>query len=552
MIPDILAAAGGLGLFLLGMLILTDGLRSLAGRTLRLWLARFTTTPATGAAAGALTTALVQSSSATTVTAVGFVGAGLLTFSQALGIIFGANLGTTITGWLVAIVGFKLDLGTFALPLLLLAMLLRLFAGGTAARIGWALAGFSLLFIGIDAMQAGMERFEGQFTPASFPDDSLFGRLQLLLIGVAITLVTQSSSAGVATALVALGAGAISFPQAAALVIGMDVGTTVTAAMATLGGSAAMRQTGYAHVIYNLMTGAMAFLLLEPLGLLAGAWAAADIGNAQIGLVAFHSCFNALGVLAVLPFTGPFARLIQHLVPERGPVLVRHLDRRLLREPDAAGDAVIATLREIDAAVRATVIGLLSDRGTTDGALARLTHGLEEARGFLDEMRTDPRRPAAHLRHQAALHIADHLSRLLYRAGQQERTDDLRADARLCRLSDILAAELSRLDGPDAATRALQIPSPQADPVAAASRFDRVRGLMRRQRRAYRALLIARTSSGAEDPDRTLARLDALRWLHRVAYHVWRIQVHLATASTGRPIAPEVAANADATTLRID
>lgn len=552
MIPDILAAAGGLGLFLLGMLILTDGLRSLAGRTLRQWLARFTTTPATGAAAGALTTALVQSSSATTVTAVGFVGAGLLSFPQALGIIFGANLGTTITGWLVAILGFKLDLATFALPLLPLAMLLRLFAGGTAARVGWALAGFSLLFIGIDAMQAGMERFEGHLTPASFPDDSLIGRLQLLLIGVAITLVTQSSSAGVATALVALGAGAISFPQAAAMVIGMDVGTTVTAAMATLGGSAAMRQTGYAHVVYNLLTGAMAFLLLEPLGVLVGPWAAADIGNAQIGLVAFHSCFNALGVLAILPFTGRFARLIQHLVPERGPVLVRHLDRRLLREPDAAGDAVMATLREIEAAARDTVIRLLTGRDAGDGALVRLTHGLEEARGFLDEMRTDTRQHVAHLRHQAALHITDHLSRLLYRAGQQERTDDLRSDARLRRLSDILAAELSRLEGPEAVAGDSETVAVPDDPVATARRFDRVRGLMRRQRRAYRALLIARTSSGAEDPEHTLARLDALRWLHRVAYHVWRIRVHLATSATGRPIAPDAAPGSAGDRLRSD
>ena len=251
MTSDILLAIGGLGLFLLGMIIMTEGLKDLAGPSLRRILARFTTNTASSAAAGAVTTAVIQSSSATTVTAIGFVGAGLMTFPQALGVIFGANIGTTMTGWLVALIGFKLDLGVAVLPIVLIGALLKMFGRGRVRPLGWALAGFSLLFIGIDAMQQGMEAFEGRVTPDNFPRDSLIGRLQLVLIGVAITLVTQSSSAGVATAMVALSAGAVSFPQAAAMVIGMDVGTTFTAYLATIGGSTAMRQTGYAHVIYK-------------------------------------------------------------------------------------------------------------------------------------------------------------------------------------------------------------------------------------------------------------------------------------------------------------
>ena len=189
-----LLAIGGLGLFLLGMLILTEGLNALAGNQLRRWLARYTKTPVSAAATGALTTAVIQSSSATTVTAVGIVGAGFLTFSQALGIIFGANIGTTITGWLVAIGGFKLDLGYIVLTLVLLGTMMRLFGGGRWPQIGWALAGFSLLFVGIETMQQGMEPLKGLVTPEDFPDDTLFGRFTLVLLGVAITLVTQSSS----------------------------------------------------------------------------------------------------------------------------------------------------------------------------------------------------------------------------------------------------------------------------------------------------------------------------------------------------------------------
>ena len=136
----LLLAAGGLGLFMLGMLILTEGLKGLAGNALRGWLASHTTSPTAGAISGALTTAVIQSSSATTVMAVGFVGAGLLTFPQSLGIIFGANIGTTITGWIVAVGGFKLDLGYVALPLLLIGTMLKMFAPGRWAHFGWALA----------------------------------------------------------------------------------------------------------------------------------------------------------------------------------------------------------------------------------------------------------------------------------------------------------------------------------------------------------------------------------------------------------------------------
>ena len=132
------------------------------------------------------------------------------------------------------------------------------------AHIGTALAGFSLLFVGIDMMQDGMGAFQGLVTPDRFPPDTLSGRLQLVLLGVLVTVVTQSSSAGVAAALAAIASGAITLPQAAAMVIGMDIGTTFTAALATVGGSTAARQTGFAHVIYNVLTGVMAFVLLGP------------------------------------------------------------------------------------------------------------------------------------------------------------------------------------------------------------------------------------------------------------------------------------------------
>ena len=249
---ETLQALGGLGLFLVGMNMLTEGLRGLAGDRLRLILRKSTETPLKGVVAGAATTAMVQSSSATTVATVGFVAAGLMTFQQALGVIFGANIGTTITGWLVAIVGCKLDLGLVLTPVVLGGALLNLFSPNPWKQLGWAWAGFGVLFIGIDALKDGMVAFRGIVTPDSFPADTLSGRLKLVVLGTVLTVITQSSSAGVASALAALAVGAITLPQAAALVIGMNVGTTFTAMVATLGGGTASRRTGVSHVIFNL------------------------------------------------------------------------------------------------------------------------------------------------------------------------------------------------------------------------------------------------------------------------------------------------------------
>ncbi|MBW2629925.1 MAG: Na/Pi symporter, partial [Deltaproteobacteria bacterium] len=222
-IGGVLLCLGGLGLFLLGMVVLTEGLRALAGRALRRMLSRFTRSPLSGAMTGAVTTAVVQSSSATTVATVGFVGAGLLTFPQALGIVLGANVGTTVTGWLVALLGFKLELGTAALPIVLVGVLIRLLTGGRASSAGFAMAGFGLIFVGISLLQEGMGGFVGIITPDSFPGDTWSGRLLLVVLGIAFTLVTQSSSAGVAMALTAVNASAMTVQQAAAAVIGMDI-----------------------------------------------------------------------------------------------------------------------------------------------------------------------------------------------------------------------------------------------------------------------------------------------------------------------------------------
>lgn len=518
MTMQLLLACGGVGLFLLGLLVLTEGLRGLAGNALRRVLARFTTNPYSGAAAGALTTAVIQSSSATTVTAVGFVGAGLLTFPQALGVVLGANIGTTVTGWLVAVLGFKLKLAGAALPLLLAGVLIRLFAAGRLRHLGWALAGFSLLFVGIDTIQEGMRAFVGKVTPEHFPGDSLFGRLQLVAMGIAMTVVTQSSSVGVATALVALGTGTISFPQAAAVVIGMDVGTTFKAILATMGGSTAMRQTGYAHVIYNLMTGVLAFLLLTPVAWIAEPFLAdGPAGNAQIALVAFHTAFNALGVILVLPFTDAFAGMITRLVRRSGrQPLTGALDTGLLADPRAATDAVAGALAGIDRElVRLLGHAMAPVNAGRDWSedLDRIRRALETVHEFIDRIHIDPPHQDVRDRRSAAVHALDHLFRLRHRCGQSDRIETLGSDARLRRLARILRQT-------SAGAAAI------GDPAARDERLRRLYELLLRQYHVYRDRTAAEAAAPEGSPD-TLDRLDSARWLYRAAYHQWRTAVHL-------------------------
>src|SRR5690606_9225649 len=216
-------------LFLLGMSLMTDGLRFAAGDSLARILHKMTRNRFLGIFTGASMTALVQSSSATTLMTVGLVSAGLISFSNAVGIIFGANIGTTMTSWLVSLIGLKFKVSAFALPLVGIGSVAMLIGKGTWKFIGQAITGFGLLFVGIDFLQSGMIGLTGLFDPTQMHPETFFGRLILVLVGLLMTVVMQSSSAALASTLTALSTGAITLGAAGALVIGQNVGTTITA-----------------------------------------------------------------------------------------------------------------------------------------------------------------------------------------------------------------------------------------------------------------------------------------------------------------------------------
>lgn len=512
-----LRVLGGIGLFLLGKTVMTQGLESLARRTMRRALTRFTRSPRSGALTGAAVTAVVQSSSATTVAAVGFVGAGLLTFSQALGIIFGANVGTTVTGWIVMILGFKLQIGAAAMPLIFAGTLLHLFGKRRACHIGWAVAGFGLIFVGIDFLAAGMEPLRDVVSTEDFPADDWAGRLQLVGIGIVVTIITQSSSAGVVLVLAALGSETIVFSQAAALVIGMDVGTTFSALLATIGGNASTRRTGFAHVVFNFFTAAGALLLLDPFTWALDRWLpGGPSADPQLAVVLFHTTLNVLGTAAILPLARPFASLMIRIVPERAPKLTSRLEPRLLTDPDAAVLAAHVTVREITRQLLRLLRSRLRRPGSgTPERSEAIRRAIEETHAYV--WKIGGTAAPHHARVVDLLHVLDHLERLATRVRQIETEGTVLDDPRLDRLSRCLHRAAGQ--GSLAITR--------GTPGDAAVQFDRLRQLLREQRRSLRRRTFDAASRHTISADDAMASLDAIRWLHRVSYHLWRIFAHL-------------------------
>ncbi len=519
-IGAVLLCLGGLGFFLLGMVVLTEGLRALADRALRRVLTRFTRSPLSGAVTGAMTTAVVQSSSATTVAAVGFVGAGLLTFPQAFGIVLGANVGTTITGWFVALLGFKLKLGTAALPIVLVGVLMRLFTRGRASSAGFALAGFGLIFVGISLLQEGMGGLVGIITPESFPPDTWIGRLTLFLFGLSFTLVTQSSSAGVAMALTAVNASAMTVQQAAAAVIGMDVGTTATAVLATIGGSVHARRTGYAHVMYNVLAGIGAFLILVPFMRALERFAPQVLASdPELVLVGFHTFFNVVGVTIALTFASQLAGLMVRLVPMKPVPFARRLDHSLLESPAAALDALGATLADLTATAFETVMQLLSTADTrrVEARLAQVRQALGETRGYVESIRTSTDEGWTYQRHLSAMHVIDHLDRLVDRCADAERWPPLKYDRRL--------AAIAREIGP--ATDAVRKALVHGEQSVAEESLEAAWQSTQDQGHEYRERTLEQVAVGVFDAAEAAVRLDAARGVRRVAYHMWRIAHHL-------------------------
>lgn len=325
---DFLALLGSLALFLYGMKIMSEGLQKFAGDRLRNILTAMTTNRVTGVLTGTLITALVQSSSATTVMVVSFVNAGLLTLSQSISVIMGANIGTTVTAWIISALGFKVDISVFALPLLAFGVPLLFSQKSSRKSIGEFIFGFSFLFMGLDLLKKNAPDLSQNPDMLAFvqnyTDMGFFSVILFVLIGTVLTMIVQASSATMAITLIMCANGWISFELGAALVLGENIGTTITANLAALTANTQARRAALAHLMFNVFGVMWVLILFKPFLSMVD-WIIDDwmqVSNAggvavSFKLSAFHTCFNVCNVLILIWFVKLIERTVCRLIPQK-------------------------------------------------------------------------------------------------------------------------------------------------------------------------------------------------------------------------------------------
>ncbi len=346
---DLWRLAAGLGLFLFGMDQLEQSLKHLTGRRFKIFLREHTSHPLKGVLAGAATTAALQSSSVVSLIVLAFVGTGIISLASAIGIVFGSNLGTTATGWIVATIGFKLDIEVLSLPLIALGGLGVVWSRSGSRTSGFShlVAGFGLMLMGLEFMKAGATSATALFDPATL---ATYPPIIFLLVGFLVTALIQSSSATIMITLSALYAGAIPLSSAAAAAIGADLGTTVTALLGALAGSLDKKRVAVAIVIFNVVTDTIAFAALEPL--LRFITDVVRLTDPLLALVAFHSLFNLIGIVLFLPLVGVLSRQLAKRFGDDDDSTLRHIKESDLAVPEAAIENISReTMRLIDQAI---------------------------------------------------------------------------------------------------------------------------------------------------------------------------------------------------------
>jgi phosphate:Na+ symporter len=322
----VLKIAGSLCLFLYGMKVMSDGIQQAAGDRLQRVLGLMTGNRLAGVITGVAVTAIIQSSSATTVMVVSFVNAGLLTLSQSIGVIMGANIGTTVTAWIVSLAGFSLKLSSLALPAVGIGFILQVIKW-KYRNLGEVILGFGLLFLGLDFLTKSMPPLGNSLDFITRLSGQVFvSTLVGAGAGLLITLLTHSSSASTAIILTMGYNGVIPYGMAAAMILGANIGTTIDAALASIGTRTAAKRAALVHVLFNLIGAIWALLLLRPLLALVELVSPGMVTPGMVQdplipahLAMFHTVFNAINTLLFFPFVKPFASLVSVLVKEGKP-----------------------------------------------------------------------------------------------------------------------------------------------------------------------------------------------------------------------------------------
>jgi phosphate:Na+ symporter len=325
-ILDFLTLIGSLVLFLFGMKLMSEALQKVAGNKLRSILAAMTSNRVFGVLTGVLITAIIQSSSATTVMVVSFVNAGLLSLGESIGVIMGANIGTTVTAWIISLIGFKIDISTLALPLIGIGFPLIFSKKSSRKSWGEVIMGFALLFMGIDLLKNSVPDISNspeilEFLSA-YTDNGILSVLLFLMIGTILTVVIQSSSATMALTLVMCYNGWISYDMAVAMVLGENIGTTITANIAAAMANTSAKRAALAHLVFNVFGVIWVLILYYPvINLIAGITermeGSSPFNNPEavpIALSLFHTCFNITNVLIQIWFIKYIEKLVTFII----------------------------------------------------------------------------------------------------------------------------------------------------------------------------------------------------------------------------------------------
>ena len=337
---DLWKLLAGLGIFLYGMSLIEESVKALSGRAFRRIIRTYTNGRLRSIGSGALVTALLQSSSAVSLMVLAFVGAGVMNMQNAIGVIMGSNIGTTLTAWIIATVGFKIKIESLALPFIGIGAVGMIFfkSSNKPFLVTRLLIGFGFLFLGLDFMKVSVESSTQTLRLDQFPD---YGLWIYLLAGTFFTALMQASAATVAIVLTALNSGLITFDIGAVMVIGANIGTTITVLLGAIGGVQVKKRVSLSHLVFNVVTGAVAFIGLPVLVWIISLFV--DTGSESlIALALFHTIFNVLGVALFFPFFGPLSRALAKFYPDVKIVLTVYLDKT----PSEITDAATAALRK--------------------------------------------------------------------------------------------------------------------------------------------------------------------------------------------------------------
>jgi len=492
-------------------------------------------------------------------TTIGLVSAGLLTFSQGLGLVFGANIGTTGTAWLIALIGVRVSLTAYALPMIFVGALVMLLGRGRLAASGGALAGFALVLFGLTTLQQGMGGLAERLHPADLPAvfgpglswwSSLFGAVTLIVVGVAMTAVMQSSTAAVAVTLSAHFAGAIALDQACALIIGQNIGTATSSALAAIGASSTAKRLALAYILFKLIAASIA-LALFPVTIPLLVRASKTIDGVTL-LAAYHTAYNVVGVAILLPLTDRFTRFVERILPERGSPLTRTLDPAALATPIAAEEAVRRTVARslgtmcgsIGEALRVANHGTSVRAGKEAVSITEASDALRRAQEFMSEASGPPESREEQERLTSTMHALDHASRLAEVAGEKDEfgsvssgSEGMRA-AELCaeamRNAALIAGEVGARPGdPDrvASVEALEteqeIAAGGGPTGQALVQLEHCAKTLGELQSAHRKATLSSVAAGAVSADEAIARVDTVRRLEALARHAWRSAAHL-------------------------